>query len=192
MPAAHLLMSAFKARVSSGLRFSDTPRLTIRQAFAEAGKFMPADSTIIFHKRDDAIAVDIYPFSSAPQVLADTSDGTGQEPTHLSYKFCPAHKSVLIGRMKAENQKSGIGSAMIAAQYPFWQKMGVEMISVSTHEMGDGFYRKLGFLDVTHLPEKPQEDPRYSILLRLDLTKPAQKEIFEKALNKVRPLVQPL
>ena len=188
MPAAHLLMSEFKQRVSPGSRFSETPRLTIRQAFDEAGKFMPAGATIIFHQREDAIAVDTYPFATGPEVLTPTD----RELTHLSYQFYPAHKSVLIGRMKVEAPQQGTGSALIATQYPFWQKMGVEMVSVSTHEMGEGFYRKLGFLDVAHLPEKPQEDPRYSTFLRLHLTDPAQKQAFEKALNKARPLVQPL
>ena len=188
MPATHLLMSEFKERVSPLIRFSEEPLLTIRQAFHEAAALMPTGSTVIFHKRDDAIAVDTYPFATGAQALAETA----HEPTHLSYKFYPAYKSVLIARMKVENQRSGIGSAMIAAQYPFWQKMGAEIISVSTHEIGEGFYRKLGFLDVPHLPEKPLEDPRYSIFLRLDLTDPLQKSTFEKALNKVRPLVQPL
>jgi|GEM_PF-4829370 len=188
MPATHLLMSGFKERVSPHLRFSETPRLTIQQAFNEASQFLPSGSSILFHKWGGMISIDIYPFATPEQATADT----GPEPSHFAYKFYPAHKSVLISRIKAEKQKSGIGSAMIASQYNFLQKMGIETISVSTHALGEGFYRKLGFRDIPRLLEKPQEDPSYSLFLQLDLNDPVQKSTFEKALNKARPLVAPV
>ncbi len=184
MPATHLLMTGFKEHATPQTRFSAAPRLTIQQAFCEAAALMPEGSSIVFHKWGDVISVDIYPFATPEQALADT----GPEPSHFSYKFYPAHRSALISRMKAEKQKSGIGSAMIASQYPFMQKMGVEALSVSTHAVGEGFYRTLGFRDIEQLPEKPQEDPRYSTLLRLDLSDPAQKSTFEAALAKVSSL----
>lgn len=183
MSEAHLLMTGFKDHATPQMRFSAAPRLTVRQAFYEAAERMPAGASIVFHRTCKTVAVDLYPFATPEQALADT----GPEPSHLSYTFYPAHQSVLIGRIKAERQRSGIGSAMIASQYPFWQKMGVRMLSVSTHAMGEGFYHKLGFRDVARLPEKPREDPRYSTFLRLDLCDSAQKSTFEKAMGRALP-----
>lgn len=185
MPAPHLLMTGFKEHATPQTRFSNTPRLTIQQAYHQAAEFMPDGSCVVFHRWGDITSIDIYPFSTPEQALADT----GPEPSHFSYKFYPAHKSALISRMKAHAQRSGIGSAMIASQYPFLRAMGVEILSVSTHAVGEGFYRKLGFRDATRLPEKPQEDPRYSTLLRLDLNDPTQKAPFKTALAKALPLI---
>lgn len=184
MPATHLLMTGFREIATPQTRFSNIPCLTIQQAYHQAAEFMPGGSCVVFHRWGDITSIDTYPFSTPEQALADN----GPEPSHFSYKFYPAHKSALISRMRAHTQKSGIGSAMIAAQYPFLQRMGVEVLSVSTHAVGEGFYRKLGFRNVDRLPEKPQEDPRYSTLMRLDLTDPEQKSVFEAALSKAPAL----
>lgn len=193
MPTTHLLMSGFKEHATPRTRFSAQPRLTIQQVFTETACALPDQGSIVFSPYKGRIVVDVYPFCGPGP--ADGTECT-EEPSHLSYQLFPEFRSALIWRIKgyrhydsdrpANNARSGVGAAMIASQYPFWQKMGVESLAVSWTS-SRGFYEKIGFETVDHLPELPQRQPPDYNLMRLDFNNPVQKSRFLKAIEKARP-----
>ncbi|QQG36873.1 MAG: hypothetical protein HYS17_03625 [Micavibrio aeruginosavorus] len=187
-------MTDFKSKATPRARFSTAPLLTIQQAFAETARELPGKGSIVFSPGKGGIIVDVYPFCGP-----GPADGTTctEEPSHLSYQLFPEHRSALIWRVKGYRHydsdnpdnpsRSGIGAALFASQYPFWQKMGVESLAVSWTS-SRGFYERLGFDPVDHLPELPQRDPDNYNLMRLDFTNPEQKTRFLHAIGKSRPL----
>ena len=194
MTARHLLMTDFKDNATPRKRFSTAPCLTIQQAFAETARHLPAHGSIVFSPWKKGIVVDVYPFCGPGPADGTTST---EEPSHLSYQLFPEFRSALIWRIKGfrhydsdnpDNQAhSGVGAALFASQYPFWQKMGVESLAVSWTS-SRGFYEKLGFEPVNHLPELPERNPGYHNLMRLDFNNPAQKARFLDTIGKSRPL----
>ena len=194
MPATHLLMNNFKNNATPRTRFSTMPLLTIQQAFAETARDLPEKGSIVFSPWKDGTVIDVYPFCGPGP--ADATQCT-EEPSHLSYQLFPEFRSALIWRIKgyrhfdsadpAKQQHSGVGAALFASQYPFWQQMGVESLAVSWTS-SRGFYQKLGFETVDHLSELPERKaPGYN-LMRLDLTNPEQKARFLHTIGKARPL----
>lgn len=180
----HLIMEDFKAGATPRSLFSKTPRLNLRQAFAAITQSLPDNSAVVFVPYKGSITPDIFPFCGP----ADAVNRDIAEPSHLCYQFFPALNSLIIHRIKiSEEKQSGLGTALIASQYPFWEKMGVTAIAVKAHGLSEGFYRKLGFERVAAMPECPGHDGTILTLMRLDLTNPAQKDIFQQALDKHRP-----
>ena len=194
MPATHLLMKNFGENATPRKRFSKTPPMTIQQAFTETARALPEKGSVVFDLYEGAIVIDVYPFCGPGP--ADATEST-EEPTHLSYQFFPAYKSALIWRIKGFRHdcsdysrrvhSTGIGAALIASQYPFWQKMGIESLAVS-QTSSRGFYERLGFVPVNHLPELPKRDPETYSLMRLDFNNPGQKACFLSTIEKSRSL----
>lgn len=194
MAATHLLMSDFKNNATPRTRFCNQPRLTIRQAFIEAGCALPTGGSVVFSPGKGHIVVDVYPFCGP-----GPADGTTitEEPSHLSYQLFPAFRSALIWRIKGHRHyntddhrphtRSGIGAALLASQYPFWQKIGVQSLAVSWTS-SRGFYERVGFIPARHLPELPDRLPPFYNLMRLDFNNPVQKSCFLDATEKARPL----
>lgn len=185
MNGPQLCLSGFAAHATPRMRFCNSPHLSIQKAFHEIARGLPPQGSVIFHHSPEGISADIYPYCGRDAAL----DNFKPEPTHLAYRLYPQHGSAVITRIKAEASRHGLGSAMIASQYPFLQGRGVRYLSVITHESAQGFYDKLGFAQVDHLPEKPTIDGKIYTLMRLDLQQQAQRSRFEAALGKVRPLL---
>lgn len=193
MAATHLLMRDFKKNAGPRTRFSAAPTLTLHRVFKETGNALPAGGSVVFSPlKDGGTLIDIYPFCG-PGPADDTT--CTEEPSHLSYQLFPAFRSALIWRIKGfrhsiideTTARSGIGAALFASQYPFWQKMGVESLAVSWTS-SRGFYEKLGFAPVDHLPELPARKPPVYGLMRLDFHNPGQKARFLSIIEKARPL----
>ena len=84
-----------------------------------------------------------------------------------------------------------MGTSLIASQFAFWSRMGADIISVFAHDRSQGFYEKLGFQTVDALPEYPPEMNQVLTPMRLFLKNPRQRQIFDEALRKARPLTDP-
>lgn len=194
MNNVHLLTKDFKKAPSPRARFSKEPCLSFRQAFNTMAQDLPAGGSIVFSPHKDGIVADVYPFCGPGP--ADATECT-EEPSHLSYQLFPEHRSAVIWRIKgyrhydsdnpANPARSGIGAALFASQYPFWQKMGVESLAVSWTS-SRGFYEKMGFEPVSHLPEMPERTDTHYNLMRLDFNNPAQKARFLHTIGAARPL----
>lgn len=194
MPATHLLLRDFRKNAGPRTHFSTAPRLTLRQVFTQTGRALPPGGSIVFSPYQQGIVIDVYPFCGP-----GPADGTTctEEPSHLSYQLFPQLRSALIWRIKgyrhgdSDNQtsrpSSGIGAALLASQYPFWREMGVESLAVSWTS-SRGFYEKMGFAPVEHLPELPSRRPPFYSLMRLDFNNPVQNALFQHAIAKARPL----
>lgn len=166
----------FKNRTPGLCRFHDRPRLNLTQAFARISRTLYPGAGIGFYKNSDGISVCILPF-------------TGQLEPRLAYQFFPAHNAVVIRRIHAgENRRTGIGTAMITSQLPVWEEMGARYIHLLTHSMGEGFYKKLGFVNVPLIPEYDRSLQNHSLPMQMDLHDPAQRKIFDDALMRKRPL----
>lgn len=168
MTGPHLII---EGNFSDRALFSRLPYLTIRQAFADISKSLPSSASVTFcrHSRNAPLVVRIQPIAE-------------KEEPRLSYQFFPEHHSVLIRRIHSGPVKrSGLGTAMIASQYPFWARMDVTSVAVPAHGISEGFYRKLGFETVPSLQEYPDW---IFIPMVLNLRDSAQKEVFEHALQK--------
>lgn len=185
MSGPQLRLSGFAAHATPRMRFCASPALSIQKAFNEMARGLLPEGCVIFHHSPEGISADIYPYCGPEEALNDF----GPERTHMAYRLYPQHGSAVITRIKAEASRHGLGSAMIASQYPFLQARGVRYLSVVTHESAQGFYDKLGFAPVDHLPEKPTIDGKMFTLMRLDLQDYAQRSRFESALARVKPLV---
>lgn len=174
-----LLMEGFKTSQPHKVLFSHTPRLTLHQAFTDIAQDLPAGAQVTFYKLDDGIAACVRPLGQPDQ--------DGYEPM-LSAQFFPEYDSVIIRRIQAgSSQRHGLGSAMLRSQYPFWQRMGVTSIALRTHGLAEGFYTKLGFTRVDHLPEY-DETRALCTMMRLDLTRPDLRAHWSQALAKAPPL----
>lgn len=156
--------------------FHDHPRLTLRQAFARIARTLPDQATVSFYKNEDGIAACIHPHA-------------GQDEPKLSYQFHPAHNSVVIRRIHAGPQRrSGLGSAMIAAQLPFWLEQGTQHIRLLAHHLSEGFYLKLGFERTLMIPEYSWPRQSLSVPMQLDLQNQEQRDRLAQALAKAPPL----
>lgn len=194
MPATHLLMNDFKNHATPRTRFSTTPLLTFQQAFVETAHDLPDKGSIVFSPFKDGIVIDVYPFCGPGP--ADATECT-EEPSHLSYQLFPKFRSAVIWRIKGyrhfdsdnpdSKARSGVGAALFASQYAFWQKMGVESLVVSWTS-SRGFYKKMGFEPVDHLPELPERKASIYNFMRLDFKNPEQHARFLHAIGKSRPL----
>lgn len=194
MPASYLLIKDFKEGTTGRKRFSTTPHLTLRQVFDETARALPTGGSIVFSPNGHGIVIDVYPFCGP-----GPADGTTctEEPSHLSYQLFPAHRSAVIWRIKgyrhydsdnpSNPSRSGVGAALFASQYPFWEKVGVESLAVSWTS-SRGFYERLGFDPVDHLPELPERTPENYNLMRLDFKNPGQRSRFLDTTGKSRPL----
>lgn len=196
MAASHLLMKDFRNNATARTRFSTAPVLTLKQAFTDIARDLPPQGSVVFHAYKDSIVVDVYPFCGP-----GPADGTTctEEPSHLSYQLFPALRSAVIWRIKgyrhfdsdnpAHPERSGIGAALMASQYPFWQKMCVESLAVSWTS-SRGFYERMGFAPVPFLPEMPERTSGIYNFMRLDFNNPTQKSRFLEATSHARPLSQ--
>lgn len=181
---SRLIMEDFKGGASPRSLFSKTPRLTLRQALNSITKTLPDSATVLFSPYQGSVTPDIFPFCG-PE---DAVNRDIAEPSHLCYQFFPAFHSLLIHRIKiSEEKRSGLGTALIASQYPFWQQMGVTALAVKAHGLSEGFYQRLGFARAAALPECPGHDGTILTLMRLDLTDPGQKAAFHQALDRHPP-----
>lgn len=175
-------MEGFAPARTDRTLFSATPRLTLRQAFTEISAPLPEAASVTFYKTGDGIAVCIRPHG-AP-------DASGREAM-LSYQLFPEFHSAVIRRIDAGPEKrKGLGSALIAAQMPFWRRMGVDSLAVRTHDLAEGFYRKLGFVRVDDLPEYGMGSSVVTTM-RLDFHDPRQRAAFDRAMAKAAPFFPP-
>lgn len=175
-------MEGFDPARTDRALFSAAPRLTLRQAFAEISAPFPEAASVTFYKNADGIAVCIRPHG--------TADASGREAM-LSYQLFPAFHSAVIRRIDAGPEKrKGLGSALIAAQMPFWQRMGVESLAVRTHDLAEGFYLNLGFVRVDDLPEYGMGTSVVTTM-RLDFHDPRQRAAFDRAMAKASPVFPP-
>lgn len=180
MTTRHLIMEKFRENASPRTLFSREPRLTLTQAFNIITKELPMDASIIFQPYKGGITPDIHPFCGPVYAI----DRDKPEPTHLCYELRPDLHSAIIHRIKVAGERGlGIGTALMASQYPLWQKLDVQALAVHAHEMSEGFYAKLGFRRMNRLPEF-DVDATVLTMLRLDLTDPAQKAQFESAIQR--------
>lgn len=156
--------------------FHDNPRLSLRQAFDKIARTLPDQATVSFYKNEDGIAACIHPHA-------------GEDEPKLSYQFHPDHGSVVIRRIHAGPQRhNGLGSAMIAAQLPFWLEQGTRHIRLLAHHLSEGFYLKLGFERTSMIPEYSWPRQSLSLPMQLDLQNPTQRDQLDRALAKAPPL----
>ena len=180
MTDPHFLIEGFKsAPLPERLAFSYEPLLNLREAFHQIKGSLPATGSVTIFEDKKAIAVCVRPFADHDEPL-------------LSYQLSAPHNSVIIRRVHAGDKKEcGMGTSLIASQFAFWSRMGADIISVFAHDMSQGFYEKLGFQTVDALPEYPPEMNQVLTPMRLFLKNPRQRQIFDEALRKARPLTDP-
>ena len=173
MSGVSLTYENFENKNPGRCLLTDTPCLNLQQAFFTISSTLPHDSNVTF---DDGIAVRIHPYD-------------GQDEPKLSYQFFSAHNAVVIRRIHAgEHPQQRLGSAMIAAQLPFWQSMGVRYIDLLCSGPSQDFYRKLGFARVPMIPEYQWNRQNLLLPMRLDLQDSTQKDTLDRALAKAPPL----
>lgn len=185
MAGPQLCLSGFSRPATPRTSFCASPRLTIQAAFNHMARTLPPQGCVIFHDHREGISADIYPHCGPEDALNDFAP----EPSHYAFRLYPAHQTAVITRIHSAAARRGLGTAMMASQYDFMREAGVRYLSVVTHDKAAGFYQKLGFAAVDHLPEKPDFDGQLYTLMRLDLHDAAQKNNFEAALARVKPLV---
>jgi len=180
MTTRHLIMETFRENATPRTLFSREPRLTLTQAFNIITAELPQSTSVIFQPYKGRITPDIFPFCGPALAI----DRDKPEPTHLCYELRPDLHSAIIHRIKVTGERGkGIGTALMASQYPFWRQMGVQALAVHAHGMSEGFYAKLGFRRMNRLPEF-DVDATVLTMMRLDLTDPVQKNQFENALQR--------
>ena len=132
MTARMLIMEDFKGCAAPRRLIRSEPRLTLTQAFGIIAQELPENATVLFKNYNKNVRPDIFPFCSPDRAI----DNRQEEPTHLSYELRPDLHSAIIHRIKVAGERGmGIGTAMMASQYPFWQQMGVQSLVLQAHEM---------------------------------------------------------
>lgn len=177
MKEPRFLIEGFEnAPFAERLAFSYEPLLNLREAFNQIKGTVPPTGSVTIFEDKKAVAVCVRPFADRDEPL-------------LSYQLSAPTGSVIIRRLHAgEKKQSGMGTSLIASQFAFWSRMGVEIVSVYSHDMSQGFYEKLGFQKVNALPEYPPHMNQVLTPMRLFLKDPKQRQVFDSARQQARPL----
>ena len=148
--------------------FCASPRLSLAQVFYEAAAYLHPDTIVDFlrHKEGNVIWIAPVPEQRDPQLI---------------YTHYPEFQSVRVNGIYAgEQRNTGIGSAFLLSQLPFWQKLGVKHVSAATFSSAVGFFRRMGFQDVLRSPEHEGyiSKPPHTLLVRLNFDDAAQNAQF--------------